>query len=290
MKFAVVGSRGYIGERLCDRLTGSAFELDAYSTQQPGGIDPQTGRFRDDFRFSPDVDAVVYLAQSPWSREGPANPAHVLSVNVLSAAQAASAAVACGASRFLYASTGNVYKPSFKKLTERDALTLTDWYALSKVHAEQALSRFAGDIDVHILRLFGVYGPGQTGRLIPTLIHRVKNREPVFLDKGEAGEKSTDGLRLSLTYIQDVVEIFVQVAEQGGPPLMNVASDQILSIREISEQIGLALGQEPVFEMVDKKRDGDLIADNALIKGMFRAQFASFEYGIGATVDGHATT
>ncbi len=94
-------------------------------------------------------------------------------VNVHSAVAIAEHARRAGAKRFVYASTGNVYAAGFAPFSEAAPVRRDDWYALSKVHAEEALALFRPQLDVVIARLFGVYGPGQKGRLVPNLLASV---------------------------------------------------------------------------------------------------------------------
>lgn len=143
MKIAVIGPHGYIGRHLCRHLFSAGVVVVPVSSSDGSGIHPHTGRLPDDFVLPSGIDCVVYLAQSPRVREGRAAAVHLLNVNLISAVQIAAAACATSVRRFVYASTGNVYRSSFEPLTENAARSSTDWYALSKIQTEDALNLYA---------------------------------------------------------------------------------------------------------------------------------------------------
>ena len=126
---------------------------------------------------------VYYLAQSPRYRQTPEQSAHLFAVNCVAATQAAEAARRAGVNRFIYASTGNVYQSSFLPLAETAPVRRDNWYALSKVMGEDALALYRPYLDITIARIFGVYGPQQTDKLVPMIAERIKARLPIFLDK-----------------------------------------------------------------------------------------------------------
>lgn len=49
-------------------------------------------------------------------------------------------------------------------------------------------------------------------------------------------------------FVDDVASILVRTVETDVPPILNVAGDQVLSIRDMANAIGAALGISPVFE------------------------------------------
>jgi nucleoside-diphosphate-sugar epimerase len=68
--------------------------------------------------------------------------------------------------------------------------------------------------------------------------------------------------------------------------LVNVAGDEILSIRDMAETIGRVVGSEPHFEEAPDEGQEDLIGDTTLLRRQFRVpdSFVSFEQGIAAMV------
>jgi nucleoside-diphosphate-sugar epimerase len=283
MRIAVVGSSGFIGRHLCDALAGRGSEVVAISSTA-AAFDDRTGVLTDDLPSPGSLDAMVYLSQSPYYRDVPRQAPHLWGVNVISAVKAANWARLAGARRIVHASTGNVYAPSFIAHSESDPTRKDDWYALSKLHAEEAL-RLLPDVSVTSLRLFGVYGPRQRAKLIPNLVGKIRNGECVRLQRHPDDGKDADGLRLSLTHVDDVVRVMVHLLEAGGPPVMNVAGPGAFSIRDIAIALGGQVGIEPRFEIDAAPRAFNLIADNSLVATLVGGGFTSFASGIGPTVE-----
>jgi nucleoside-diphosphate-sugar epimerase len=91
------------------------------------------------------------------------------------------------------------------------------------------------------MRVFGVYGPGQTEMLIPGIISRIQRGEEVQLAQDE-------GLFLTLLYIDDCVEIIHRLLAQPAAPaltVVNLAGNDSLSLAEMTRVIGERLRLEP---------------------------------------------
>jgi nucleoside-diphosphate-sugar epimerase len=254
------------------------------SSGNGSGIDPATGLFPTDFAISPGTSVVVYLAQSPRYRQVPEEAAHVLAVNSLSAVRAAILARAAGVERFIYVSTGTVYAPSFFPLSENAPVRRDNWYVLSKLHGEEALNLFRRDMEVIVVRPFGVYGPEQSGRLVPNLIDSVDSGRPISLQPRPNDQDDRGGLKISLCYVDDATNILIRLAMDGGPPCLNLAGLEALSIRSIAEAVGDLLGREPVFETSATLRDTDLIADPRLLAETLSPSFTSFGEGLARVI------
>lgn len=283
MRIAIVGSGGFIGRRLCAAVEANGHEAIGISSAS-AAFAQDTGLIADRALEGRPLNAMVYLSQSPHYRDVPRQAPHLWAVNVVSAVKAAEWAHRCGARRIVHASTGNVYAPSFAAHSESDPVRKDDWYALSKLHAEEAL-RLLQQVDVTSARLFGVYGPGQRSKLIPTLMAKVLSGEPIRLQLHPHDDGDSGGLRLSLAHIDDVVRIMMHLVAKGGPPVVNVAGPGVLSLREIAETIGRHLGRQPVFEVDQVPRQFDLIADNSLVSTLVGGTLTPFASGIPQTVE-----
>jgi UDP-glucose 4-epimerase len=189
------------------------------------------------FAGAPDV--VIHLAARHFIPECEADPAGTYDINVVGTERVWQTAVAHGVRRFVFASTGDVYKPSAAPHTEEDATEPFNVYGLSKRTSEQSLllgSRAAGTPQLVLVRLFNVYGPGD----------RNEHLVPVILGQVAAGARQ---LRLGnlwpvrdYIYVDDAAEAFVRLAT--GPvesALVNVGTGGGWSVEELIGHIGEAM-------------------------------------------------
>jgi nucleoside-diphosphate-sugar epimerase len=285
MKIAVIGSGGFIGRRLVRSLAAAGHEAITFSSSD-SNFDDRSGLLSSTLTINGPIDSVVYLSQSPRYREVPEQAAHLFAVNVVSAITAAEWGRRHGARHFLYASSGTVYVPGFHAHPESDPLRRDRWYALSKVHAEEALRQFQGDLAITCARFFGVYGPAQRGKLIPNLLDTIRQGSAVQIQPHPDRPSDHDGVRLSLIHVDDAAEALVKLVEQSFTGPVNVASTDVLSIREIADRIGAAVGVTPVFEISDHPREGDVVADPSRLKTILERPFIAFSSAIGDVVSG----
>lgn len=285
MRVTVVGSRGFLARALIERLERNGCDVEGLSSSSPGGIDPATGLLPADFSLRDDTRAVVYLAQSPFYRQAPDRVDHLFAVNSHSALRLAELARRAGVRRFIYASTGSVYAPSFQPLAEGAPVRRDRWYPLSKLHAEDALALLRGQLEVVCVRPFGIYGPGQSGMLVPNLLRSIVDGQEITVDRHPHVAADRDGLKISLCYVDDAAAAIERLLEvRDPPPVLNLAGRQPVSIRHIAESIGAALGIEPRLRQVDRIRETDLIADTTLLEKSLGAPSTDFETGLARTM------
>lgn len=159
-------------------------------------------------------------------------------VNVEGTARLVEAAVA-GVQRFLFLSTGGV--------------TGDGPYAQTKAEAEAIVLRAREKMEVHVLRLFFPYGPGQRPqRLMPRLIANVREGKNVMIE-GDGGP------RLSLTFIDDVVEAIVRMRDVAGSHVVDVGAPAV-ALRDVAWKIG-DLVQRNVQFVTREEPAHDWIAD-----------------------------
>ncbi|AFY41480.1 NAD(P)-dependent oxidoreductase [Nostoc sp. PCC 7107] len=285
MKILIVGYKGFIGKYLFNHLKLLGADVYGISSSEKNGIDGETGILSEQFTISPGTDAVIYLAQSPYYRQIPEKATHLLNVNVISAVKMVEIARKAKVPRFIYTSTGNVYTPSFQPLIETSSLNINNWYSLSKIHAEEALALFRNDMDITITRLFGVYGPGQTDKLIPRLINTILQGNKIFLERNQNDINDLDGLKLSMIYIYDLVEILTELLRKSfNHYLLNISSQEVLTLREIANKIAIFSQKQVNIELADKIRYFDLIADTTLLNQALSPIFTPFNIGIEKTI------
>lgn len=283
MNVVVTGAAGFIGSRVRKLLAAHGHAVTAIvrtggHATEPGVswviCDIAEPGFADLLPAS--ADAVIHLAQPRGSSP---DPAALSAVNVESTRRLLDYAHRAGVRLFVLASSGSVYGGSSAPLSEAHARRPLDAYARSKAEAEDALERAPSDVRVCALRLFAPYGPGQRGRLVADLIERVSSGRPVTL-------RGVGHPRLNPIFVDDAAAIFVRALEAPVPAILNVAGEETLSIREMAETIGRALGVAPIFEELPGETPQDFVADTTLLRQTFElGELTPFEVGIAATVD-----
>lgn len=266
---------------MCNFLKKQGINVHEVSSSLPSGINPVTGIFNQNFSLPLGTYAVVYLSQSPYYKQVPQMAHHLMSVNVVSAIKAAELAIEIGAQKFFYASSGNVYAPSFFPLKEDSPLRRDNWYSLSKIFAEEALLLLKELIDMKILRFFGVYGPKQKNKIIPNIIEKILNDQEILIYKNPHDPKDLNGLKISLCYIDDIVKIIFNLLFcDSKSEIINVAGNRPISIKEIALTVGKYLEKKPKFKILNEYRETDFIADISLLKQIINPTFTDFDLGI----------
>ena len=296
MKVAVLGGAGFIGRALCARLAAegdevTALDLPSARFEAPGVAFRPLDVLRDAVAFEDGVEALFYLPQFAARREFPERAQFLFGVNTWGAVRAGEAAWRAGARFFAYASTGNVYAPSFRPSAEDAPLRRDDPYALSKIAAEEALALFAADrLSVTALRFFGPFGPGVTRTLPAKLRERVLAGQPVYLEPRPGETGPTDGLVISFTFLDDLTACLRELARRAAegerlPLALNVAAPEPVSIRRFTEALAACLGLTPIFELAEAPRPGDLIADVSRLQRLMEPSFTPFEEAMRRTFD-----
>jgi UDP-glucose 4-epimerase len=264
MRILLTGATGFIGRHLLPELAGDHEVFAVAKGEPPAGSSAEW--IRGDLSGTLDrstlpkaVDAVIHLAQSKRYRDFPDGAADVFAVNVRSTFDLLEYARAAGASRFLYASTGGVYGSSDTMLSESDRLDPLDFYLSSKCSGEALVAGYRGLFNTIVFRFFFVYGRGQTGMLVPTLVNRVTGGETITID-GEPG------LRINPIHVSDATRIFEPALTLERSELVNVAGDEIVTITDLVRVIERASGRTASIEYSDSALPGDLVASNERMK------------------------
>ena len=89
------------------------------------------------------------------------------------------------------------------------------------------------------------------------------------------------------TALNDLENLVMQVYEQAGPGVVNVAGKEVVSIRTMADAIGKELGVEPKLQRVPESRATDLIADTSLLEQAFHAELTPFSLGLERTIEAY---
>lgn len=292
MRVLVTGAGGFIGGWLRKGLARAGHNIIGVARQVPRSeqddrtrwIAVDLGRSGAELPHIDGVEAVVYLAQSRAYREFPERAREIFAVNDAALLETLDWSRRHGVRVFVYASSANVYAASHSAIREDVPSAPASFYGRSKQIGEILTEGFAECFRCFAFRLFTVYGPGQTGMLIPSLVERVKTGEWVDV-QGEAG------LTLSPVYVTDVTRCILTALELDEPSpgfdALNLGGPEALSIRAIAEQIGEALGIEPRFNFRGGPEPEGFTSDNARLARLLRVRPETlFREGIRHTVGG----
>ncbi|MDP4092259.1 MAG: NAD(P)-dependent oxidoreductase [Bacillota bacterium] len=226
-------------------------------------------------------DTAIFLSQSPFYRQLPEKASLVIAVNVAGLTTFTELARLHGVKHLLYASSGNVYAPSLAKLSENSDIKPSNIYGLSKKIGEDILEYYKPYFKITSLRYFCIYGPNQKNMLIPNLIERVRNGQQITLDRTENEDAAgTGGFKITPTFVKDVADVMSHLIQNTIEGCFNVSGTEELSIRQLAETIGEKIGKEPIFQVTDNLRTGDLLADNSKLISVYKKKFTSFADGI----------
>lgn len=267
MRLVVTGASGFVGRHLLRALSGRheivCIELDPAVLAGVGGVTVVEGDLSGRGwlgRLPSSADAIIHLAQA--AATFPAGADTLFAVNAASTQALSSYGVGAGIRRSVLASSGSVYRPQARPITETDPVDPSGFYAATKAISELALRPYASEFGVSILRLFAPYGPDQVDRMIPRLIQAVRDGQTITLYNG--GEP-----RLKPIHVSDLVAIIEAALTLEGSQTVNVAGPEIVGVREIAELAAATMGRQPVFVEEARPGAGDLIADTGLMSRVF---------------------
>lgn len=288
MKVLVTGANGFIGRHVVSRLSSDheifAVVRDARqgtSNERISIVEMNLEQRLEIAKLPSQIDILIHLAQANARFPEAAN--QLFGVNTNATQQLLDYGRRARARQFILASTGDVYGHHSGLAKEMDTVAPLSYYATTKYAAELLVQSYSSYLLPCILRLFQPYGPAQSGRLIQKLAERIRKQEVVRLHKG-------DRPRMTPIYIDDVVRAIKRAIDPSYCGIVNIAGDRTLSMRELAQEIGHAIGSEPVFEDTDEEA-ADLMGDNGLMKEVLGSwKMVSLEEGLSHTLkteEGH---
>lgn len=228
------------------------------------------------------IDGIVHLAQSRNYREFPHHALEIFHVNVAATAVLLDYGRRAGASHFILASTGGLYRPTERIIVEDTPLDppegILAYYFRTKLAAELLARSYSTAMNVTVLRPFFIYGPGQTSdRLIGRLIESVRSGRQIQL----AG---WDGLRLNPIHVGDAAELVAVLLGRAGSRTLNVAGPDVVSIRQIAESAGKLLNRVPMFEIMPGVSES-ILADHRTVALLLGRDLTGFEAGLRTVIE-----
>jgi GDP-4-dehydro-6-deoxy-D-mannose reductase len=276
MQVLVIGADGFAGRWLVRHLAESGDQVTAlagprFSPPLEGAQLVERVDVRDAARLSEVIrraapDVVFYLAgvSAATLRDDLPVAVGVTLRGSLNAFEAC--ADLANPTRFLFVSTGYVYRGGDLPVGEASPLRPSTTYAATKLAAEQALLTLSERtaVDVIVARPFNHIGPGQADAfLVPTLARQVT---AVALPQGPAIIKIADpSVVRDFTDVRDVVHAYRLIATEAAPgDIFNVASGQGLTVTELAERLAAVAG---VRVRVEASGEHDRVDEDPIVVG-----------------------
>jgi nucleoside-diphosphate-sugar epimerase len=287
-KCLITGATGLIGRHVVG-LLGDDWELYALVRKAEHSPSHRTHYIKCDLaeeciaeRLPTTVDALIHLAQSEHFREFPMHAEPIFKVNVVSTLRLLIYSLHARVKTFVLASSGGIYGHGDEGFTEEDPIPTKDslgFYLGTKLCAEVLAENYTPYMNVIILRFFFVYGSGQRpSMLIPRLVKAVKEGQPVILH-------GKDGLKMNPTYVTDAASAVCRSLELTESQKINIGGPEVLSLRQIGQQVGKVLHKDPVFEVKEYIPPQHLVGDIKKMNHLLGRPVVKFEEGIAKYIE-----
>ena len=259
LRVLVTGGAGFIGRSLVKELLDNNFSVNVIDTVSSSdnkaqsltqlGAKYYTGDIRDLSSIEQAGEGcshIVHLAAQTSVPASIENPELNDEVNINGTLNIIRYSNSNNIKKVVFASSAAVYgNCEDVPLVEESAGSCLSPYAESKFQSEKdLLSLMSSEIQVHILRFFNVYGPGQDtnssyAAVIPSFIHRITSGQSptIFGD----GSQSRDFIAVS-----DVVDLITHILLNSNNPkngVYNVATQTETSINELLRIINTSISE-----------------------------------------------
>lgn len=250
MRVLITGGAGFLGSHIADRLAEEGVPvriLDDMSTGRRENVADKsmlmTGdvrhRIREAWEFQPTVvvhAAASYRDPQAWEQDTKTNVLGALAVLTQNPPP----------ERIVYFQTSLCYGIAAPRLPlpETWAIDPRGSYAVTKTAGEQFI-RDSG-IDYVSFRLANIYGPRNRSGPIPAFYKRIREGLPCVAAKS----------RRDYVFVHDAVDVFVKAIHgEGRPGVYHVATGHDYEIAAIANLVGIAMGENPDVEEVDRGPD-----------------------------------
>jgi len=249
----VTGGAGFIGKHLVQELQRRGCNPiivdNLKRSVKPNFADFIEGDIRDQAFMRAachDVDTVFHLAAQSNVLGATAEPDYSLTTNVGGTLAVLEAARAQSVRRVVFTSSREVYGDvQDLPVCENAPLKPKNAYGASKAAAEMYCGIFP-ELEVVVLRLANVYGPGDAGRVVPLFVSAALQNRPIVI----YGE----GKVLDLVWIEDVV---VAICNASPLPVasetINIGAGGSITLQELAARTIALTGSSSQIILAPKR-------------------------------------
>ena len=263
MRILVTGGAGFIGTHLCRRLLKEGHQVVVVDNESNGtreNVPAQASFVLGDVTrpaefehvFAQGVDAVCHIAGQVSIGRAFLDPVVDLRTNVEGTINVLQMCVKYKVPRLIYASSMTLYgnggvvpTPETERANPDSYYGITKYAAERYVHGTAERPDIGFDLKVTSLRMFSVYGPGQSfdnpyQGVLGIFLGNLMRGEPITIF-GD-GEQTRD-----FVFVGDIIDGWIQAlhspAAVGG--VFNLGSGRSLSINELAARAVVAMGHAP---------------------------------------------
>lgn len=295
MKILLTGANGFVAKRYVEMYADQHEIIALGRTPIPGEAGEKAGFIACDLGSPsglPDliaagglpekIDAVVHMAVSRGHRDFPETAIDLFQVNTAATLYLLEYARKACASNFILGSTCSVYDGvESRPVKETDNPQPTRYWPATKYAADMMAGFYEPYFASCVIRYATPYGPGQTDRFLPAIIHRVSNDMAVSLPP------EGDGLIIRPIYVDDAAELIDRAIRENWNGIVNGVGDEVLSLVQTAERIGKIVGKTPNFERDPKAGAYDIVPDNTELRRRLGDHILTdFDEGLRKTIAG----
>lgn len=242
MRVLVTGGAGFIGSHLAHALVEAGHDVVVLDNLRRGrrAAVPIAAEFIEGDIRHPDTvltatsgcEVVFHLAAQSNVMGAMDDVDYSFTSNVAGTLNVLHAAAECGVRRVVFASSREAYgEPEQLPVSEDAPLVARNLYGASKIAAEAYCEAWRGTagLDTVVLRFANVYGPGDSGRVIPLWLARAVRGEDLELYGGAQV--------LDFVHVDVAVKALIAAMKPGVQGPINVGSGQGTALRDLAARI-----------------------------------------------------
>ena len=248
MVVAITGTDGFIGQKLIQLFKKNNIETISINRETFSDIS-NWNNVKDIKKF----DILIHLAAKSFVPDSYISPINMFNTNINGTLNMLELCRKNKA-RLIFTSSYVYGNPSYLPIDEKHPIKAFNPYAQSKIIGENLCEIYSNnfDISVVVLRLFNVYGKGQSENfLIPSIIKQIKSEKIVLNDLNP---------KRDYIYIDDLLDVYFKLInkEFSGFKLFNIGSGESVSIKKIISTIELKINKKFDIISLDKIRKNEI--------------------------------
>ncbi|MDB9983528.1 NAD-dependent epimerase/dehydratase family protein [Candidatus Pelagibacter sp.] len=295
-KVLVTGAAGFIGTKLCIKLSEFGFTVIAVDDLSSGNIKNLPSKikfYKLDLSKSKNINKIpkckfiLHLAGQSSGEKSFDSPTIDLKKNTITTLNLIKYGIKCKSKKIIYASSMSIYgNISADKISEMSHAAPMSCYGVSKLASEKYLQVFSNKLPYIIFRMFNVYGPGQNMKdlrqgMVSIYLSQLLNKNTVIV-KGSLNRTR------DFIHVEDVVNIWlISILKNIKNEIFNLGTGKPTKVRELLNKIFKLTGKKKI--KILSSTNGDQIHsvsnNSKIIKTFKYKKFISLDEGLNKFYD-----